>query len=161
MAVKERNTHKIVLLSFAIALTFLSCSRKTVYSHYLHTHSYEHGWHFSDTLTFVVEPLRKGGLYFGEVGVRTYADYPFTTLPLIIGQQAIPSGISRSDTIIITIADEHGMLTGNGINLHQYTHPTPSLSLLEGDTLTVRIRHAADDDTLTGVADIGFSLIAE
>lgn len=148
----------IVFLTVATAL--LSCNRKTVYNQYAHTP--KAGWNRGDTLCFCVDTIRQDGLYTGEVGIRISGHYPFTTLSLIVEQQIMPAGIYLADTVSCRLFDNKGNMKGKGVSLYQYAVKLPhSVSLRQGNSLKVKVRHYMKRETLPGIANIGIKLRKE
>ena len=116
------------------------------------------GWDRQDTLVFTTSPMEHAGSYMEEVGLRINSTFPFTELTLIVDQHAIPSNLSRTDTICVCLTDKEGTIQGKGIALYQYCEPLPSMKLLKGDTLTVAIHHNMVRQQLKGITDVGFTL---
>lgn len=151
------NRHKlIVALALTVATALASCNRKTVYNHYQHTSAA--GWEKDDTLTFEGIAIPEGGVYTEEIGLRTGSDYPFQSLTFIIEQTVSPSGDTRSETFTAHLMSEDGETLGHGVSLYQYRFPFRSLTLQEGDTLSIRIHHDMKRETLPGIFDVGMKL---
>ena len=153
------GSHFFHFLSFLLFLSFLSltaCDRKTVYNHYEHTPIA--GWEKNDTLTFSIGPLKDGGQYVEEVGVRISGDYPFTGLNLIVEQMLLPSRESRSDTLCCSLIDEKGNAKGRGISHYQYLFHLTTLKVEQDERLRIAIRHDMKREILPGIADIGIKL---
>ena len=161
-----------LLLTGACVMTLLltACKWQTVYNHYEHTPIA--GWEKNDTLTFCIGPLKAGGEYIEEVGLRISSDYPFTGLNLIV-EQTVTSGEKnralverddqvqeRSDTLTCSLVDQQGRAKGRGISHYQYLFHLTTLKINEGDMLYVAIRHDMKREILPGIADIGVKLTA-
>ena len=144
------------MLLLTVALTLVSCNRKTIYSHYEHTSI--DGWEQTDTLTFIVSPVAKTGTYIEEVGLRINDAYPFTGLTLVVEQKAFPSGIARSDTLNARLVADNGTRLGKGINLYQYNYHLCNLPLQQDDSLRITLYHHMKRQLLPGIADIGITL---
>ncbi len=154
---KSRRTLNICHIIATVALTLTGCSGGGYrYSHYETID--RQGWERTDTLHFSPQPVKHGGTYTEQVGLRTNSRYPFMQLTLIVSQEARPSGFRRTDTIKARLTDDDGLVTGEGINHYQYLFPLPPATLAAGDTLRVGIRHDMERSPLTGVLDVGFSL---
>jgi gliding motility-associated lipoprotein GldH len=133
-----------------------ACNSGTLYSSYVSMGG--EGWNRQDTIHFNLNPMEHAGLFAEEVGLRTNGAYPFTTISMIVEQQAQPSGLHRTDTINVSITDKEGTVLGEGICLYQYHTQLKPMKLLKGDTLSVDIRHNMVRQQLNGVNDVGFTL---
>ena len=143
-------------MALAVALALAGGNRKTLYNHYEHTPIA--GWEKNDTLIFDVNPARQEGVYREEVGLRINGAYPFQGLCLIVEQLILPSGVTRSDTLNCSLIDREGNVKGQGVSYYQYNFHLTNLSLSQGDSLHVRIRHNMKREILPGIADVGLSL---
>ena len=146
-----------VLAAMLLAAVSAACVKTgRVYSRY---QSMQHGgWLREDTVTITAGPVLHGGSYTEELGLRTNSCYPFTEIAVIVEQQAQPSGFSRKDTLLASLTDDNGLVTGEGISHYQYLFTMPPVSLAEGDTLNVSIRHDMRRNPLAGVTDVGITL---
>jgi gliding motility-associated lipoprotein GldH len=140
----------------AVALTMTSCSRQTIYSHYENISS--DGWLRSDSVCFDISPVHEGGLFSETIGLRLTRQYQFMNLSLIIFQQTSSSQQQRTDTLNISIMDEHGQMQGDGINYYQYNMPLKDILLSDGDSLHVTVTHMMRRENLNGISNIGLSL---
>jgi gliding motility-associated lipoprotein GldH len=150
----RRNSSWAVIATLALLLT--GCIGKTVYHHYEHTPAA--GWEREDTLTFAVAPMKQHGVVQRAIGLRTTSDFPFRSVSLVVEQVTYPSGVFRRDTVECTLADAEGRSLGDGISLKQQNFPLPDISLNEGDSLSVAIRHIMRLDPLPGITDVGLLL---
>lgn len=144
-----------ILILMAAQLVLTGCSRQTVFSRYESVSS--EGWERGDSMVYVV-PVREGGTYQEEVGIRSTRLYPFMNLAVIVAQQALPSGVQRVDTLYIGITDEEGHAVGEGVSYRQATVPAAAITLQAGDSLRVCIRHYMHKECLPGITDVGFIL---
>ena len=117
------------------------------------------GWEKNDTLTFSVK-VKERAVVKRDVELRISGEYPFQRLNLIIDQTTYPTGISRRDTLNCDLIDPQGNIRGRGLSLYQYRFHMTDISLNEGDSLCVSIRHNMKRETLPGIADIGLRLTA-
>ena len=140
-------------------LLCMACKNKTTYSHYEHVPIA--GWEKNDTLSFSIEPIKQGGRYQENIGIRINGAYPFMGLTLIAEQTIFPSMESHSDTLNYELIDEDGNMKGKGISHYQYNLPLKTLSLQEGDSLSINIRHDMKREILPGISDIGITLTKE
>lgn len=148
---------KWLFTALTVALILASCNRKTtIYHHYEHT-SLE-GWEKNDTLQFSVHAATQRAVVRREVELRITNDYPFRSLNLVVDQTTFPSHIHRHDTLQCNLIDTRGNVYGDGINLYQYCFNLTDISLNEGDSLSISIRHNMKREILPGIADIGIRL---
>lgn len=133
-----------------------ACNSGTLYCSYASMDG--DGWNRQDTLHFNIGPMEHAGRYAEEVGLRTNGSFPFTSISMIVEQQAQPSGLHRTDTISVSITDKEGTVLGTGVCIYQYRTQLEPMKLLKGDTLRVNIRHNMVRQQLNGVNDVGFTL---
>ena len=145
------------LFALTVALAIAGCNRKTIYHHYEHTPVA--GWEKSDTLTFTVK-AKERAVVQRDVELRISGDYPFQQLNLIVEQTAYPAAIRRRDTLNCSLIDPQGNIGGKGLSLYQYRFHMTDISLNEGDSLCVCIRHNMERESLPGIADVGLRLTA-
>jgi len=151
-----RNHKPVVALLSAVVALLCACNSNIVYSHYEHTPIA--GWNKNNPQHFLLSPLRQGGLYREEVGLRINGDYPFMGLTLIVEQQVLPSGTTRSDTLWCKLIDSDGTIQGEGFSYYQYTFHLCDMQLQQGDSLRVSIRHNMKREDLPGISDVGLTL---
>ena len=144
-----------MLILMAAQLVLTGCSRQTVYSHYENIGT--EGWERGDSVAYVV-PVREGGTFEEEVGIRSTRIYPYMNIALIVSQEAQPSGAHRQDTVYMNLTDEKGHGEGEGVSYRQLTAPVSRIQLQDGDTLRVSIRHYMHRENLPGIKDVGFSM---
>ncbi|MCR4920000.1 MAG: gliding motility lipoprotein GldH [Prevotella sp.] len=133
-----------------------ACNNGILYSNYVTMDG--DGWDRQDTLHFITEPMEHAGRFAEEVGLRANSSFPFTTISIIVEQQALPSGLHRTDTISVSVTDKAGSVLGTGVSIYQYRTPLEPMKLLKGDTLRVAIRHNMVRLLLDGISDVGFTL---
>jgi len=153
MRINSRRLHLLIVLT--VALAFAGCNRKTIYHHYEHTPVA--GWEKNDTLTFTVK-AKERAVVQRDVELRISGEYPFQRLNLVIEQTTYPAGISRRDTLNCDLIDSQGNIQGQGLSLYQYRFHMTDISLNEGDSLCVNIRHNMKRELLSGVTDVGLRL---
>ena len=150
-----KSSLHIIFLTVALALT--GCNRHTIYHHYEQTPVA--GWERNDTLFFNVSPTGDDAVLHEEVEMRISNKYPFMGLCLVVEQTTFPSNVRRIDTLNCNLIDEKGNVMGKGINYMQYNYHLTDLSLNEGDSLSIAIRHNMKREILPGVIDVGIKLI--
>lgn len=141
------------------AMLLTACTGNTTYCTYEHTPM--SGWEKSDFLSFPVGRVKQSGRYAVDLGLRTGSTYPFVNLTLIVDQQVFPEGTMRTDTLQCTLSDTNGESLGQGINLLQYKFRVGTLTLNEGDSLVVNVRHDMKREILPGISDIGIEVSEE
>ena len=147
-----------------VVVTFLACSGQKVYDSYCHTPLA--GWEKNDPVEYDVPPVKVAGDYAAEVGIRITDAFPFTALFLVVTETVVPSNevgtlsCETTTTHVLTcdFMNADGKDAGRGLSYHQFAYPLPSISLQEGDSLHVSIRHDMKREILTGVSDIGLTL---
>ena len=126
------------------------------------------GWDKTDTLTFSVPAVAADGVYNLALGLRTTGDYPFMSLTLLFEANIIakkaenisygtaPERLSR--TLSCPLVSSRGRSQGQGVSLYQYNFHVATISLREGDSLQVNIRHNMKREMLPGLSDLGLSI---
>ena len=132
-----------------------SCNNRKVYDSYCHTHI--GGWEKNDTLTFDIPPLRNGGIYTAELGLRINESYPFTGITLI-AQFTDSHGTTSTDTLKCKLIDNDGIPQGKGISYYQYKFRIKDMNLPKDDSLRICVRHDMKREILPGISDVGISL---
>ena len=156
MNLKKFSSYAVVLTAMAALLG--ACSGGTVYDQYDHTPL--SGWEKNDTLQFNIPAAKERAVAQREVELRVTGAYPFQSICLIVEQTTLPSHIFRRDTITCTLMSPTGDIKGKGISLYQYRFPMSDISLNEGDSLSITIRHNMKREILPGITDIGIHLNA-
>ena len=136
-----------------------ACNGGMVYDRYTNTPVL--GWEKNDTLYYSVPAVKSGGTYAANLGLRTTDSYPFTSLTLIVEQRKVAADKAVTvvtDTVACQLTDRKGNAAGKGISYHQYQFPVTELTLQDGDSLFVSIRHDMKREILPGISDVGFSL---
>jgi len=146
----------LFLLAAALLLAMAACDSTTVYHHYEHVEA--PGWEHHDTVFFAIPPSRLSAVLHEEVELRTTSEYPYRDLCLVVHQTTFPSLRQRTDTLRCSMADEFGNIKGRGIGVYQYHFHLTDLSLSEGDSVVLAIRHNMRTETLRGITDIGVRL---
>lgn len=123
-------------------------------------------WHREDTVAFCVPATARGGSYDEEVWLRFDGSYPFAAVTVIVEQRITPTATPAAgttttvDTLRCPLFGDDGKPRGSGIMVYQETFPLRTVTLAEGDSLTVDIRHDMRRSPLTGISDVGFRLVA-
>ncbi len=154
-----RLRNNVIMIALTVAMTLLSCGRKTVYDRFLHTDI--EGWSRSDTLCFLVDTVKTDGVYMEEVGLRISDAYPFTGITLVVEQQTTSQDTLFRDTLAIGLADRDGHIVSRGITYYNYNSHLRSLDLRRGDSLKVSVRHLMSREVLPGIADVGLRIIRD
>ena len=154
---RNRNNYIFSLL-ITVATILVSCNRKTVYDHYEHTPLT--GWEKNDTLIYRMPVFDEEGEYSEILGMRISDNYPFTSICIIVDNTIIPKGnplnlSTQSDTITCSLFDSDGSIKGDGVSIFQYRNHVKNISVEEGDSLEVRVRHNMKREILNGILDIG------
>jgi len=147
------------LLPLALMIIATSCEINTVYDRYEHTPTA--GWERNDTLTFYIPPVKREGQYREEIGLRTNGQYPFQSLCLVVEQSVMPRQQPIVDTLFCTLIDRKGNVKGRGVSVYQYRFHLNTISMNEGDSIRVKIRHNMKREILPGISDVGIRLALE
>lgn len=146
----------LAMIVVAVALLCGACTDERVYDHYNHTPIT--GWDKVDTLIFDVPPMRAGGRYGTNMGLRINKSYPFMSLTLIVEQTVFPSKKTYTDTLVCKLIGDDGSVRGQGISSYQYRYHVSELTLHAQDSLHISVRHNMMREILPGISDIGISL---
>ena len=156
---RRNNRSFLLYLVFTVALVMTGgCNRKTIYHHYEHTPLA--GWEKNDTLVYLLPAAKERAVVQRDVELRVSADYPFRSLHLIVEQTIYPSRHARLDTLECELVTPEGEMKGSGVSLYQYSFHLSDISLNEGDSLRIGIRHNMKREILPGIADVGLCLTA-
>lgn len=118
-------------------------------------------WDRQDTLHFSIAPITRRTVSHREVQLRVTEQYPYQNLCLIIEQTTYPSQRFRCDTLMCSLVPVvRHLAETNGISMHLYQFPLRDISINEGDSLQINIRHGMKREMLPGIADIGIKLSA-
>lgn len=113
------------------------------------------GWERTTALLFDIPPAAREGVYGETVSLRTDSRYPYTSLTMTVEQTALPAGIVLTDTLVCPLTDGKGFAAGRGTALLQHSFDLRSVTLCEGDSLHIVIRHCMAGEALEGLADVG------
>ena len=153
----KRLWKRFLTIIIAVASGFIaSCDRLPVYTHFQPVP--QNGWEKEEALLFTVSPVKEGGQYARQLGLRINSLYPFYNLCLVVEQTTVPSGRVCNDTLYCTLFDKGGRLKGKGVNYFQYAFPLNSVALEANDSLVVSVKHNMKRNLLNGITDVGFTL---
>lgn len=146
----------LIYIYVGVAGMLAACTGNKVYDKYEHTPIA--GWEKNDSLTFDIPRMKAPGTYQAQLGLRINGAYPFMGLTLIVRQTVYPGQRTRTDTLRCQLIDENGNAYGQGVNFYQYHYLVNALTLRQGDSLHVSVRHDMKREILPGIADVGFQL---
>jgi gliding motility-associated lipoprotein GldH len=154
-----KNLLKNSILFIVVAVLLIACMDSAVY------HSYRYiakkGWNRDDTLTFDMQiPDSTPTHYYLYVHVRNRTDYPYQNLLLSVSHNLQDSSVVVTDTVRCILANTVGRWTGKGwgalfqaaFDIDEYTSVNPA------GMRTVKVIHCMEDETLTGINDIGIRI---
>lgn len=166
MRLKRSKALTVVFSVLFVAWTATACIGGKVFD------AYEQipveGWDKNDTLNFSVPAVAADGVYNLALGLRTTGDYPFMSLTLLFEANIIakksdnlplvkaPAKLSRS--LSCPLVSSRGRSQGQGVSLYQYNFHVATISLHEGDSLQVNVRHIMKREMLPGITDLGLSV---
>ena len=164
--------HSRLFLLLTVVLALAGCHRVTVYHHFENINI--GGWEKPDTLWFCMPPAKSAAMLHEEVELRVSDRYPFQGVSLVIEQTTIhtsqsaqltpltlhPSPLTnvRTDTLHCSLINHDGSFKVKGIVYHQYHFHLTDLSVDEGDSIRIAVRHAMRRETLPGIVDVGIKL---
>ncbi|MBQ7419403.1 MAG: gliding motility lipoprotein GldH [Prevotella sp.] len=152
----QKRRHTLLYIGLGVVLFLISCNSRTFYNRYQHVPIT--GWEKNDAVTFGIPPIRQDGNYQETIGLRINGTYPFMGLTLIVDHTIYPSLETHSDTLSCSLIDEEGGIKGKGVVHYQYSFPINTLTLQEGDSLSINVHHDMKREILPGIADIGIIL---
>jgi gliding motility-associated lipoprotein GldH len=142
-----------------VMLAWVACADNVVH------HSYRYiarkGWDRNDTLTFDVQITDSMPTHYRLYAqIRNRTDYPYQNLLLLVSHNLQDSSIVVTDTVRCTLANDAGRWTGKGwgalfqtfFNVNEYTARYPV------GARTVKVVHGMEDQTLTGINDVGIRI---
>lgn len=152
--------HKFFMfLAGAVLLAAItSCNTSTVYEKYKPIPEAE--WHKDSLVTFNIPVTDTTNSHNLLINVRNEMDYNFSNLWLFIEMEK-PGGNIVKDTFEIALAAPSGKWLGEGFGgvktrqtmyLRNYDFSKPG-------EYTVKIQHGMREDVLTGIKDVGFSVM--
>lgn len=137
-----------------VLLALASCDNR--YHRYL---SVGGAWSRNDTLTFVCPIFCGDASFSAYAGVRCMPSYPYKQLLLRVELETTPPSRTLVDTVQCDIFAADGRWNGSTAGLmHQLDFYMADYDLPACDTVTLRVTHVMDDDTLQGVCDVGLRL---
>ena len=160
--ITRHRLHLTLLTAMVILLMCPSCRPAAHYHHYESTAP--RGWSLDDSIHFEVPPVPSDGFYQEQLGLRITRSYPFRALHVIVEQQILDSvgshisAVTRNDTLVCPLIDDHGNTLRRGISHIQYTAPLPLLQLRRGQWLHVIVHHDMKRETLPGITDVGLRI---
>lgn len=166
MKLRHSKALTVVLSVLFVVWTATACVGGKVFDEYEQIPV--EGWDKTDTLTFSVPAVAADGVYNLALGLRTTGDYPFMSLTLlfeanIIAKKSENSSVVKdpqrlSRTLSCPLVSSRGRSQGQGVSLYQYNFHVATISLREGDSLQVNIRHNMKREMLPGLSDLGLSI---
>ena len=154
-----RNRQRAIISLLFAGLLFSACKQQVVYHHFEHVAEEE--WDKFDDLTFEIPPVSEEGTYREEAELRIDRTYPFQGLSLLVEQTVYPSGVRHLYVLKCDLIDKHGRIKGDGISYFMYRIPVGTVSLNEGDSIHISVKHNMKRETMTGITDLGIKLSKE
>lgn len=148
-------------LLLLLVMLFAACD-STVFHRYA---SFESRiWNRADTLCYRFDnssSMRNGHMYSICIEARTTAGYKYRNM--VVRVEAFASGDTLPqavDTLLCEVYDGGGRRKGSTAGLlYQVESEVKPLPELVGDTLTFKVSHIMEEDTLDGIADVGLKLM--
>ena len=143
-------------LLLCLCMAAAACHPYTRYDEYRHINA--EGWDRDTVVCFDVAPAAESGTYTEDLLIRTDNRYPFRQLRLVVDQEIIPSHRTITDTLMFDIYSSDGDNEGRGFSLFHNEKVFRFLTLRQGDSLHVTVRHDMRRHILSGIHDIGLLL---
>ena len=153
----RKNSRRLAGYMLLLVLGMMSCNKNVVYSHYEHTPTA--GWEKNDTLFLEIPPVNQSGVYEEVLGIRILNDFPFQKLTLVVDQMIYPKVQNIHEHFECSLIDEQGVIEGHGIGHIQYEFPLREITLEEGDSIRIGIRHNMKREVMPSIADIGIKVV--
>lgn len=119
----------------------------------------EEGWQRTDTLGFELPSFSAQEEVEAFVNVRYTGRYPYRHLWLIVRNNVTDSLRWDTDTLCCALYDEQGRLLGEGLaGIYQAEIPVATWLSDGSGCAGVRISHGMDDDSLSGIMDVGIRI---
>ncbi len=154
-----RNKAVMMVAAMAMCLSTVvlgSCQDNRAYHRYQPTDI--QGWSKADVLTYDVEPLRDGQ-YSVDVCLRRNETIPFSKIVMLMETTIYPSKEVHTDTISYPLYDSKGRTMGNGgVSTTSMDWNVSSLTLRNGDSLHISLRHCMQQDMISGIAGVGVQI---
>lgn len=149
-----------LLRNSVVALALCACSacrNDMVYYSYQHVGS--GGWGRGDTLSFIVELRDSLRPLSTEAEVRFDGSYPYRELTLTATHNLRDTARFETDTIRISMTDEHGTRRGSNWSfMYQADGRMKVLRVVHPGSYTVKLAHVEADSLIKGVCDVGFRM---
>ena len=103
--------------------------------------------------------MRQSGNYQAKLAMRINSSFPFKSLTLIVEQTVLPRRNKYVDTLDCELIGNNGIAQGRGISYYQYDFNITQLRLQQGDSLNIKVRHDMKREILSGISNVGITLI--
>lgn len=153
------------LLLVVVALLMTSCQRDETYMHFEDIDVT--GWSSTEKLEYGVPPAEAAGEYAASIHLRTVPShpFPFKVLYLEVCRQLVNADSTAVladsaltiDTVACTLSPSD--VTTKGIVVRQCTFALRPLHCNRGDSVHYTVRHLMRQEDISGISDIGISLV--
>lgn len=115
------------------------------------------GWSKTDTIVFTLPEIEQGGLYLGQIGVRTNARYPYQKVWIGVCQKLHHPDTLFLDTVFCEIASRSD-LDKNGIGLFLSEGTLPDHVYHPGQTGEIKVFHILRREEVPGICQVGLHI---
>jgi gliding motility-associated lipoprotein GldH len=150
----KRTNRPVLIFIFFLSIAAISCNNDIIY-----TDTYEmpeNTWRLTDIPVFRIPVSDTSASADVSFSIRTGSDYPFRNIFLFVNTIS-PEGISITDTLEYSLADEKGYWLGKGVgDIHELVLPykTNVFFPVKGP-YQVKVYHGMRLGDLKGVYDLG------
>jgi gliding motility-associated lipoprotein GldH len=157
MKTKMKRISKICIPGVLLVLAFTACNLDSVYEKSVDISKGD--WSKNQVIKFeipVTDTINGNDMYFS---IRNNNEYPYKNLFLFITTLS-PKGISKKDTLEITLADDRGKWSGRGFGGIWSNEPVfkKDVRFPSAGTYTIEVVQAMRDQLLKGILDVGIKV---
>ena len=142
---------------FLLCLLLVSCIGDVAFSKY--ESIADEGWVQTDTLKFEASVCDSATMQ-GMLAMRIKDSFPYAGLSVVV-EQEIADGNKKSylkDTVTCELINSRGKIQGEGVSRYQYEFPANRFSIADSCTVSTKVYHIMNVDTIPGITEVGFTL---
>lgn len=144
-------------MAMGLPLWLTACQPDKVYDH--RESVSPSGWAKADSFVYAIPPMTEGGYYTLSLAMRTGRAFPFRSVAVSVKTYRYPKRTQKHQLIVCNLVDQSGNPIGAGVTTFQNEFPIDNdLTLKQGDSLRITLRHGMSKDKLQGITDIGIIL---
>lgn len=144
-------------LCCGLCLLLLSCIGDVVFSKYESIP--DEGWMQADTLKFETSACDSAAMQ-GILALRIKNTFPYAGISVVVEQEISSANKRRriKDTIDCKLINSHGKIEGKGVSRFQYEFPSRQFSVTDSCTISTKVYHIMNVDTIPSITEVGFTL---